>query len=243
MGRDHRARTAVLAASLTLTLVAAACGSDGGGDGASPADDAATTTVAAGSEGEGVEGAGGCPGATALEVVNGGSASGTTGDAVELADGPVDVVTSFADGEGGNATFVFADYEVEADPQFGLSAPVGDPEVPDGGLIMVISITTGGEGDLVPGQYGDLAPGEGAVESPGDLTDPDATIPDVPASVNFEALYLGADRILPIGEHSVTLTEVTDTTLCGELTGDTGETQFQSDGFPVLTGTFVAERV
>lgn len=242
MGRDHRARAAVLAASLTLTLVAAACGSDGGGGEASSTDDAATTTVAAGSEDD-VASAGGCPDATALEVVNGGSARGTTGDAVELADGPVDVVTSFADGDGGDATFVFADYEVEADPQFGLSAPVGDPEVPDGGLIMVISITTGGEGDLVPGQYGDLAPGEGAVESPGDLTDPDATIPDVPASVNFEALYLGADRIIPLGEHSVTLTEVTDSTLCGELTGDTGETQFQSDGFPVLSGTFVAERV
>lgn len=243
MGRDHRARRVALAAALSLALLVAACGSDGGEDEALSADDAATTTVASGSDDAGADGAGGCPDATSLEVVNGGSASGTTGDPVELADGPVDVVTSFADGEGGNATFVFADYEVEADPQFGLSAPVGDPEVPDGGLIMVISITTGGEGDLVPGQYGDLAPGEGAVESPGDLTDPEATIPDVPASVNFEALYLGADRILPIGEHSVTLTEVTDTTLCGELTGDTGETQFQADGFPVLTGAFVAERV
>ncbi len=230
-------RTLGLAAVAALTLGAAACGSDGGG-----ADDAASTDDTA-AEATTTPAAGGCADETTLEVVNGESARGTTGDPVALGSGPVDVATSFADGSGGDATFVFADYEVEADPQFGLSAPVGDPEVPDGGLILVLSITTGGEGDLVPGQYGALAPGEGAVDSPGDLTDPDATIPEIPASVNFEALYLGADRIVPIGEHAVTLTEVTDTTLCGELAGDTGESTFQSDGFPILAGAFVAERV
>lgn len=236
MRLGHRALG--LAAAAALTIGGAACGGDSGGE-----DDASVTTDGTEAAVTSTAEAGGCPDDTTLEVVNGEAARGSTGEPVGLSSGPVDVATSFADGSGGDSTFVFADYEVEADPQFGLSAPVGDPEVPDGGLILVLSITTGGEGDLVPGQYGALAPGEGAVDSPGDLTDPDATIPEIPASVNFEALYLGADRIVPIGEHAVTLTEVTDTTLCGELAGDTGESTFQSDGFPILAGAFVAERV
>ncbi|MCB9371903.1 MAG: hypothetical protein H6518_03875 [Microthrixaceae bacterium] len=237
----RRAPGVAVLAALTIAVIAG-CGSDGGDDDAAPADE---TTAATSEATDGTDGSaeGGCPDETALEVVNGDSARGSDGADVNLGEGEVDVLTAFADGTGGDATLVFADYEVEADPQFGLSAPVGDPEVPVGGLIMVISITTGGEGDLTTGEYRALEPGEGAVSSPGDLTDPDASIPEIPPSVNFEALYLGDDRIIPLGEHSVTLTEVTDTQLCGELTGDTGETELQSDGFPVLTGTFVAERV
>ena len=241
MGRSGWARKA--AALAALTLAAAACGSDGGDD-AGPVDDTTVETSAATTDaGEADDPAGGCPDETTLEVVNADAARGADGAEVALEEGPVDVVTSFADDSGSSASFVFADYEVEADPQFGLSAPIGDPEVPAGGLIMVITISTGGEGEITAGEYRALGTGEGAVESPGDLTDPDATIPDVPPSVSFEALYLGADRVLPIGVHSVTVTEVTDTALCGELTGDTGETELQADGFPVLTGTFVAERV
>lgn len=241
MGRSGWARKA--AALAALTLVAAGCGSDGG-DEAAPADDTTVeASVATTDAGEADTTAGGCPDATTLEVVNGESARGAAGDPVALASGPVDVATSFADDSGSSASFVFADYEVAADPQFGLSAPIGDPEVPAGGLIMVVTISTGGEGEITAGEYRALETGEGAVESPGDLTDPDATIPDVPPSVSFEALYLGDDRVLPIGVHSVTVTEITDTAICGELTGDTGETELQADGFPVLEGTFVAERV
>ncbi len=73
-----------------------------------------------------------CPDETTLEVVNADAARGADGAEVAMEEGPVDVVTAFADGSGGNASLVFADYEYEADPQFGLSAPVGDPDVPDG---------------------------------------------------------------------------------------------------------------
>lgn len=241
MGRSGWARKA--AAVAALTLAAAACGGDGS-DEAAPADDTTVATSAATTgAGEADDAAAGCPDATTLEVVNGESARGAAGDPVALASGPVNVATSFADDSGSSASFVFADYEVEADPQFGLSAPIGDPEVPDGGLIMVVTISTGGEGEITAGEYGALETGEGAVESPADLTDPDATLPDVPPSVSFEALYLGDDRVVPIGVHSVTVTEITDTAICGELTGDTGETDLQADGFPVLEGAFVAERV
>ncbi|MBL8775854.1 MAG: hypothetical protein JNK12_07985 [Acidimicrobiales bacterium] len=241
MGRSGWARKAGAVAA--LTLAAAACGS-GGGDDAAPADDTTVgTSVATTDDSEADSAVGGCPDATTLEVVNGESARGAAGDPVTLASGPVDVATSFADDSGSSASFVFADYEVAADPQFGLSAPVGDPEVPAGGLIMVVTISTGGEGEITAGEYRALETGEGAVDSPGDLTDPDATIPDVPPSVSFEALYLGDDRVLPIGFHSVSVTEITDTAICGEITGDTGETELQADGFPVLEGTFVAERV
>lgn len=247
MGQVRRALGLAIAAAL-IVAGAAGCGDDGGDeDTAASTEATADSTAAAGTDTTGAgdpdEAAGGCPDETTLEVVNADAARGGDGAEVALDEGPVDVVTAFADGSGGDASLVFADYEYEADPQFGLSAPVGDPDVPEGGLILVLSITTGGEGDLTTGEYGPLETGEGAVSSPGDLTDPDASIPDVPASINFEALYLGADRILPIGEHTVTVTEVTDATLCGELTGDTGETELQADGFPVLTGTFVVDRV
>lgn len=248
MTQVRRALGVVVAAALIMAG-AAGCGDDGvDEDGASGTEATAATSAGDGTdtteaETDSDEDPGGCPDETTLVVVNADAARGADGAEVALDEGPVDVVTAFADGSGGDASLVFADYEYEADPQFGLSAPVGDPDVPEGGLILVLSITTGGEGDLTTGEYGPLETGEGAVSSPGDLTDPDASIPDVPASINFEALYLGADRILPIGEHTVTLTEVTDTTLCGELSGDTGESELQADGFPVLTGTFVVDRV
>lgn len=240
MRQVRRALGLAIAAAL-IVAGAAGCGDDGGDEDTAASTEATADSTAA--AGDPDEAAGGCPDETTLEVVNADAARGADGAEVALEEGPVDVVTAFADDSGSSASFVFADYEVEADPQFGLSAPIGDPEVPDGGLIMVVTISTGGEGEITTGEYRALETGEGAVSSPGDLTDPDASIPDVPASINFEALYLGADRILPIGEHTVTVTEVTDATLCGELTGDTGETELQADGFPVLTGTFVVDRV
>ena len=243
MGQVRRTLGVAVAAVL-IVAGAAGCGDEGGDeDGASGTEATAATSADDTTGTTAATDGGGRPDETTLEVVNADAARGADGAEVALEEGPVDVVTAFADDSGSSASFVFADYEVEADPQFGLSAPIGDPEVPDGGLIMVVTISTGGEGEITTGEYRALETGEGAVDSPGDLTDPDATIPDVPPSVSFEALYLGADRILPTGEHTVTLTEVTDTTLCGELTGDTRETELQADGFPVLMGTFVAERV
>ncbi|MEL7208832.1 MAG: hypothetical protein AAGK32_11485 [Actinomycetota bacterium] len=225
-----------LGAALVAILLAASCGGDDGGD---DADSAATT---AGNEATTTTEAGACAAETSLQVVNAQSASGFSGDDVDL-DGSFDVVTEFADASGeGGAGLVFADYEIPEDPQFGLSAPVGDPEAPEGGLFFNVSITTGGEGAIDVGEYRALEPGEGAISSPGDITDPDASIPDVPPSVNFESMYLGPERIL-IGEHSVTLTEVTETQLCGEITGDAGQSDLQADGFPVVEGTFVVDRI
>jgi hypothetical protein len=225
-----------IALAIVITLVLAACGGDdstGGGAAQTDGDEqAATSTTADGS----------CPEETSLEVANSDGGTGFSGDPVDLDAGPIETMTGFADTTGGNAQMVFADYAFEEDPQFGLSAPVGDPEAPDGGLYFMVSITTGGEGDLAPGEYRALEPGEGAVSSPGDLTDPDADIPDIPPSVNFEIMYLGAERIV-IGNHAVTLTEVTDSRLCGEITTDADETDLEVLGQSVITGDFAIDRV
>ena len=221
-----------LSAALVAIVLIANCGSDDGGNesaATTTGGDGATTTAAA---------AGGCEDETSLEVVNAASATGFSGDGVDLGDGSFTVVTEFSDASGeGGADLVFADYQIAEDPQFGLSAPVGDPEAPVGGLFFNVSITTGGEGVLDVGEYRALEPGEGAISSPGDITDPDASIPDVPPSVNFESMHFGAERIL-IGDHSVTLTEVTDTQLCGEIAGDPA----QNDA-PVVEGAFVIDRL
>jgi hypothetical protein len=221
---------------LPLILVGAfalgACGDDSSTVADGDSDTGSTTAVASAP----------CPDETVLNLENAEDLTGFSGAPVDVSTGPIDVVTDFADGTSGNATLVFADYTIDADPQFGLSAPVGDPQAPDGGLIFTVSITTGGEGDLAVGDYRALEPGEGAVSSPADLTDPDASIPDISPSVNFQTLYLGSERIL-IGDHSVTLTEVTEDRLCGEITGDTLTNELQVDGQPIVTGRFVIDRV
>lgn len=222
---------------LTLALITAGCGSDDADTGSGASGTAGTSEATTTSE------AGPCPTETMLELVNGEAAVGFSGEPLGLASGPIDVATEFADASGeGGADLVFATYEIPEDPQFGLSAPVGDPGAPAGSLYFNISITTGGDGALGVGDYRALEPGEGAIGSPGDITDPDASIPDVPPSVNFEILYEGPERI-SIGDHSVTLTEVTDTRLCGEITGDTRQTDLQAQGFPVIDGPFIIDRI
>lgn len=152
--------------------------------------------------------AGPCPSETTLEILNS-----------EGLDGEMDIVTEFADVTlGESADLVFATYEIEEDPQFGLSAPVGDPGAPDGGLIFQVSLD--GDGEIVAGEYPD---------------DDDAA-----ARISFISMYNGSERINPLGDHTLTITEITEEQICGEITG-VGETDLQS--FPYLEGTFVVPAV
>ena len=95
----------------------------------------------------------------------------------------------------------------------------------------------------MPGDYRALEPGEGAVSSPADLTDPEADVADLDPHVGFTSMYRGPERILPLGDHSVTLTEITDQRLCGVIEADSGASDLQVDGFPTVTGPFAIERV
>ena len=211
-----------------LALLGAACGDDGGGgdtdEGASEttSTEAATTTTEAGP----------CAAESALTISNS-----------DGLDGPLDVVTGFADVTlDSTADLVFADYEIEEDPQFGLSAPVGDPGAPDGGSIFQVTLTAGSAEILEPGDFPEQGP-ESALDSPGDITDPDADIPSVPPSIAFVSLYNGAERILPLGTHAVTLTEIDETQVCGTITGSEDASDLQADGFPIVTGDFVIDVV
>ena len=152
------------------------------------------------------------------------------------------MATSFADGSGGDATFVFADYEVEGDPQFRAVGAVGDPEVPDGGLILVLQHHHRRRGrPRARPVRGALAPGEGGRPRPA-TSPPGRHHPRDPCQRELRGPLPGADRIVPIGEHAVTPHRGDRHHALRRVAGDTGESTFQSDGFLILAGAFVAER-
>jgi hypothetical protein len=202
--------------ALAISLTLGACSDDGESADDTPdttavADDAPdttatpddTTTTAAADDGP-------CPAATELTI--------TGSDTV---DGPLEVVTEFADVTfDESADLVFASYEIPEDPQFGVSAPVGDPLAPEGGVIFQVSLFAGVEQVLEPGEY----------------VDDDEAEP----RITFISLYNGSERINPLGDHTVTITEYTEDHICGEITA-VGETELQS--FPIIQGRFVTERV
>jgi hypothetical protein len=115
-----------------------------------------------------------------------------------------------------SASFVFASYEIEAHPQFGMSAPVGDPAAPEGGLIFQIRIDNPEE--LANGEYTD--DGEGAA-----------------GRVSFTSMYRGGNRILPLADHTVRITEIADEHLCGEIVPAEGA------NYPTVAGRFKVDKV
>lgn len=191
---------------IAIVLGAAACSSDG--DSA----DTATTTSASAEQADGSTAstsADSCPSETLLVV------SGSQG-----IDGELELVTAFADVTlDQSADLVFATYEIPEDPQFGVSAPVGDPEAPPGGVIFQLTLVT--QEDVLPmGDY------------PEDGTSP--------TRIAFVAMHNGSERILPLGEHTVTITDYSDERICGEITAGAGG---GAQSFPVVEGTFNLVRV
>jgi hypothetical protein len=135
-------------------------------------------------------------------------------------DGELELTTEFADVTlDQSADLVFATYELPVDPQFGVSAPVGDPQAPPGGVIFQLSVST--QEEVLP--LGPYPPDDSS-----------------PSRLTFTALYNGSERILPLGDHTVTLTDYTDDLVCGEITA-VGDTGLQT--LPVVEGTFRLTRV
>lgn len=228
----HRMRNRKLipAAVVTAGLLLAACGGDDE-EGATAttvaaestettettvAEETTDTTVAEETDGTTTTttvAEGGCPSETVLEIGNGATAG--------LTDGPIADIEVFADWSlDQTVDLVFSSYPFPEDPQFGLSAPVGLVEVPEGEHFFHVSLFAGVDKTLEPGVY----------------VDDDAAEP----RIQFIDLYLGSERILPLGDHQVTITEITETEVCGTIEGS-GDTALQS--LPFVTGEFVALKV
>ncbi len=129
-------------------------------------------------------------------------------------DGLMEIGSAFAEDRlSSGATFLIATYEVEEDPQFGWSVPVGVPEVPEAGLILTCRIVASeglqvGEYTSEDGEFGRIA--------------------------NI-ALFHSSGRINPLGSTTIVITEITEEYITGEISG-IGETEYQQ--FPTLNGHF-----
>jgi len=129
-------------------------------------------------------------------------------------DGLMEIGSAFAEDRlSSGATFLIATYEVEEDPQFGWSVPVGVPEVPEDGLILTCRIVASeglqvGEYTSEDGEFGRIA--------------------------NL-ALFHSSGRINPLGSTTIVITEITEEYITGEISG-IGETEYQQ--FPTLNGHF-----
>lgn len=222
-------RTTLLAVGTVVLLGLAACGDDGDDEAATGGDEASTTTTAADGDTDGTAAEGGTEAAAcenALEIVNAQAA-----DIAGLEDGPVDVVTAWAD-EGPHPdntvdydttlAGMLSESEIPVDPQFGYSIPVGTPTLSEGTLYLSF----------------DLSVPDGAVEA-GQRFVASTSEETADGSIDFYAVYVGAERLLP-GDATITLTELTDEVVCGEITTAT-DTDLQS--FVGIEGTFRLDRI
>lgn len=205
--------------------MAAGCGGDGDEGADEPttttaAVDGSTTTAADGEEGEG-EGEEETCGAT-LEV---------TGS--EASDGPLDGTSisqggpapDALDSELGNMSFAFSSGVIEPDPQFGLTVPVGIPELDPDEVMLLVSISNEGGAEIAEGDR---------------FTSSTATdrLPD-DGSIGNIALFSGAEDRLTIQDVALTITAIEDERFCGTVEA-LGDSAIQE--LVVVEGSFTAER-
>ncbi|MCU0270567.1 MAG: hypothetical protein MUF83_18230 [Acidimicrobiales bacterium] len=218
----------LLAAGMVALLGLAACGDDESTTG----DEASTTTTgSAAGDGTATDGtaASGDEAAACdndLEIVNASAA-----DVEGLEDGPVEVVTAWAD-EGPHPdntvdydttlSGMISESEIPVDPQFGYSIPVGTPTLPEDALYLSF----------------DLGVPDGAIAADQTFV-PSTSDESADGSIDFYAVYLGAERLLP-GDATITITALTDEVVCGEITTST-DTDVQS--FVGIEGTFRLDRI
>lgn len=222
---DIKGTSGRLLLAAALAVAAAACGDDGGSG------DAAETTTApadTGSEGDGGDGGDdtttepadeGCT--TDLELV------GTDG-----ADGPVEPGTVWADaGPHPDNTvdydrsleLVIASFELPIDEQFGRSIPIA-PDVPEGELVVTAYLSNDADAEVI-----------GAGQTFSSATD----APEDVGTINNVTAFVGTDRLL-LGDVTITITELTDEQVCGEI-ATVVETDLQQ--FAGIEGTFALDRI
>ena len=216
-----------VAAALALALGTAACSKTEESSGGSTGGTSAPSGTAGGSSSGTMEKAGGCE--NDLEIVN-----AQAEDVDGLTDGPIDVVTAWAD-EGPhpdntvdydhNLEFAIATFQIEKDPQFGYGIPVGVPEVPEGEFYLSVSV------------YSDEVIGDGMTFT--EETTTGTTVSPSDGEINFYSAYYGSERLLP-GDPVVEITELTDDYVCGSITSTT-DTSLQT--FMGVEGTFKLDRI
>ncbi|MCK5841036.1 MAG: hypothetical protein KAH31_02625 [Candidatus Sabulitectum sp.] len=129
-------------------------------------------------------------------------------------DGLMEIGSAFAEDRlSSGANFLISTYEVEEDPQFGWSVPVGVPSVPADGLILTCRISD--SDGLQVGEYTSEAGESGRISNIG--------------------LFHSSGRINPLGSTTIVITEITDEYIKGVIRG-VGETEYQQ--FPTLNGPF-----
>ena len=154
-----------------------------------------------------------CPTKTALTLNNIKSSPHLDGATGAISEGSFFANVSM----GKNGSLVFAEYTIERG-QFGLSAPTGDPKAPEGKIIFAMKIGEAAEG-LVVGDYNK----EGK--------DADGIV----GRLEHISMYRGSKRVVPLGTHTLTVTEINEKHICGELKA-IGDTALQT--FPYVTGRF-----
>ena len=212
---------------LALPLVLATACSGGGSDDAS-GDEPAASTEPSGDEETPTTVAEADPCTNELEVVNGEAETAAT-----VPDGAFEAETMWTEGgphpdndidEDQNMDLGFFTYVQDPDPQFGVSIPI-DPDTPDGEHFLNFSIYN---------PDGPIEAGQTFIDQID--YDDDPTLAD--GEINFTFWEYGSDRLLP-GDITITITEVNDEQVCGELATVT-QTDLQT--FIGIEGTFAADR-
>ena len=219
-----------LASLFALVLLLGACSSGSDEEGTSETSDGSSeTTEADGGEDTTTTEAEPDPCTNDLQVVNGEAETATT-----VPYGPFEAVTMWSEGgphpdndidEDQNLDLGFFTYDEPPDPQFGVSIPI-DPDTPDGEHFLSFSLYNAS---------GPIEAGQSFIDQVTLANDPEA---DADGEINFTYWEYGSERLLP-GDITVTITEMNDEQVCGELATVT-QTDLQT--FVGIEGTFAADR-
>ena len=213
---------------LALPLLAATACSGDGSDASTDDESAETAAVDEGGDDTTTTEAEPDPCTNDLQVVNGEAETAAT-----VPDGEFEAVTMWTEGgphpdndidEDQNLDLGFFTYEEPPDPQFGVNIPI-DPDTPDGEHYLNFSIYN---------PDGPIEAGQTFIDQID--YDDDPTLAD--GEINFTFWEYGSDRLLP-GDITITITEVNDEQVCGELATVT-QTDLQT--FIGIEGTFAADR-
>lgn len=227
-------RTTLAALAIVPLLAAAGCGGDDADDETSAdAPAGAGTTVAPSDapdgttptdEGDDDEDAA-CPEETTMSL------SGT-----DVADGDVDVTWALADGgpdvlNGDDQGLIvgLSSFEFPEDPQFGIEVPIDNTGLPEGDVFLSVQVYN---------PSATLAAGQRFIDQTAFDAGED---PTADGKILFVSAWAGSERLGPLGDVEVTITDITLEQICGTVTTTGTETDLQS--LAGVEATFVADRI
>ncbi|MCB9614846.1 MAG: hypothetical protein H6721_04955 [Sandaracinus sp.] len=193
--------------SLFLSLLAVGCGSEAEAPPTAPETPPATPEAPPATPEPTPEPAGPCPTTNTLTIQH-------TDRSPNLDGVPADFTPTMAFANvsfGSSLSLAFTTYTIERG-QFGISVPTGIPTVPEGGMIFRMELSGS---PLAVGEYTTEGGSGGRL-----------------AATSF---FHSRGRVLPLAPHQLTITELTDDHVCGELSveGDSAS--------PAVVGRFRAD--